>query len=164
MDEIIEIVCNYYRISLETLISKERKREVAQARFICYFFIRRSFKTSLEAIGAKFERNHASVIHGIKKADFFYETDDKFRRDIENLWEKIEPKVRKIKVSQVHLGMYKTLINRLVNENPVAFLKLIPEESERQLILKDLRINEEQLNFIPHERDEQENKERAGNF
>lgn len=59
-----------YELGIENLGDKTRTREMTQARFI-YFKLARKFcrYTSLAAIGREVNRDHATVINGLKKYD-----------------------------------------------------------------------------------------------
>lgn len=64
--EIIRIVCEYFRIDYEKLISKSRKSEVVIARQICMYYLKFKTKLSLKAIGEYFGgRDHTTAMWAI---------------------------------------------------------------------------------------------------
>ncbi len=54
IDYIQKVVCDYYKISVELVKSKTRKREIVQARQISMFFAKDLTKSSLKTIGMFF--------------------------------------------------------------------------------------------------------------
>jgi chromosomal replication initiation ATPase DnaA len=81
-----------YELSINNLGSKTRTRELAQARFI-YFKLARKFcrYASLSAIGKQVNRDHATVINGLKK----YDTEAKYDPYMNDIYDKISTKLDK---------------------------------------------------------------------
>lgn len=68
IESISKNVANYYKITLGDIKGKSRKKEVALARHIAMFMSHKILKKTLEDIGEFFDnRDHSTVIHGIKK-------------------------------------------------------------------------------------------------
>lgn len=88
--EIFDLV--QYELSINNLGSKTRTRELAQARFI-YFKLARKFcrYASLSAIGKQVNRDHATVINGLKK----YDTEAKYDTYMDDIYDKISTKLDK---------------------------------------------------------------------
>ena len=88
--EIFDLV--QYELSINNLGSKTRTRELAQARFI-YFKLARKFcrYASLSAIGKQVNRDHATVINGLKK----YDTEAKYDPYMNDIYDKISTKLDK---------------------------------------------------------------------
>lgn len=61
------LVENYYDVSVEKLNSKIRGQEVARARHICFFLLKRDFDMHPSLIAALYKMDHSSVIHGLKR-------------------------------------------------------------------------------------------------
>ncbi|MFI3317922.1 MAG: chromosomal replication initiator protein DnaA [Rikenellaceae bacterium] len=80
MDRIIEVICDYFKIEKERLISSTRMREVAQARQIAMYLAKQHLKVPLSTIGlAVGKRNHATVLHACKAVVNLIDTDRQFR-------------------------------------------------------------------------------------
>jgi len=85
-----KIVCDYFDMSIDTLKSKTRKREVVQARQIAMYFAKQMTKSSLANIGAHCGgKDHATVLHACKTVNNLMDTDKCFRSYIEDLKKKI---------------------------------------------------------------------------
>lgn len=68
--EIIREIGERYDIGLSALLSNERHRPVAWARFHCYAELYSRGMTASE-IGRVFNRDHSTILHGIKRAAEF---------------------------------------------------------------------------------------------
>lgn len=84
--EIRDMVCDFYGVSLESLLSESRKREIVQARQVAMYFAKIKTKDSLTTIGTTIgKRNHATVLHACKTVQDLIDTDKSFRSSIEEL-------------------------------------------------------------------------------
>jgi len=90
-DRIIEIVSNYYAVTEERILSKERSREVALPRQIAMYLMREEVGCSLPQIGESLGgRDHSTVIYGCEKVADLLETDDRLRRQIGSIRERLQ--------------------------------------------------------------------------
>lgn len=64
---IIEEVSNQTMIPVRDILSKKRDRPTAHARQLCFYRIRHECNYSLPAIGRLFDRDHTTVLHGIRQ-------------------------------------------------------------------------------------------------
>ncbi|MFI3319943.1 MAG: chromosomal replication initiator protein DnaA [Rikenellaceae bacterium] len=79
-------VCKYLGQPLERLLSKERKREVVQARQIAMYLAKQHTQLPLASIGSAIGgRNHATVLHACKSVVNMMETDKSFRHIVEEI-------------------------------------------------------------------------------
>ena len=86
VQEINQIVCKYFKISIKSFHSKTNKREIVQARQISMFFSRELTKESLGSIGSQIGgKNHATVLHACKTVANLVETDKIFKKDCEKI-------------------------------------------------------------------------------
>jgi len=67
VDEIIGMVSNTLGVSLKAMCGKERHRDYVIARHMAMSLTRELTDMNLATIGAVFNRDHASVIHAIKR-------------------------------------------------------------------------------------------------
>jgi chromosomal replication initiation ATPase DnaA len=64
-DEIIEAVSQGLRVSKDTLLGPSRKREVSEARFICFgMILLANPNMTLKELGKLFSRDHSTIIYG----------------------------------------------------------------------------------------------------
>ncbi|MFA5619713.1 MAG: chromosomal replication initiator protein DnaA [Weeksellaceae bacterium] len=90
IDYIQNLVCDYFKIPIDLVQSKTRKRDVVQARQLAMYFAKKYTKASLSSIGSKIgKRDHATVLHACKTVKNLSETDKVFRGYVEDLNRKI---------------------------------------------------------------------------
>jgi chromosomal replication initiator protein len=91
IDYIQKIVCDYFDISIDTLNSKTRKREIVQARQLSMFFSKKLTKSSLAAIGLHCgNKDHATVLHACRTVNNLIETDKQFKVYVDEIEKKIK--------------------------------------------------------------------------
>ena len=80
------VVCEYFNVTRDMLLSKTRKREIVQARQIAMYLGRNLTKTSLSAIGAEIGgKDHATVLHACNTVSDLIETDRNFKQHVSNI-------------------------------------------------------------------------------
>lgn len=89
----LDYICDIFKVSSKSLWSKTRKREVVHARFMCYWYLYNSTELTLSAIGKMFNRDHATVLHGLKKDEEWTDIKDKIHL---RLKEEFNSKIEKI--------------------------------------------------------------------
>lgn len=86
VDDVIDIVANYYKLTKSDLLGEERRREVMIARQVCMYLIREILSYSYESIGESFGgRNHTTVLHAYHKVLQQLREDSRVRRDVNAL-------------------------------------------------------------------------------
>ena len=86
-------VANHFDLTLDTLISKSRKQEVAVARQIAMFLSKRLTPHPLKMIGLHFgNRDHSTVVHAIQTVEKKCKNDSSFARMIDEFTETIKQK------------------------------------------------------------------------
>ena len=92
IEQIREVVCDYFKLSVDAISTKSRKLEVVQARQIAMYLSKNMTKNSLSMIGNCIgQRDHATVLHACKKVVDLMDTDKHFRKNVEE----IEDRLRK---------------------------------------------------------------------
>jgi chromosomal replication initiator protein len=64
----MKAVTQIFNVTAEELMSKSRKRHIAEARFAYCYITRKKLYYTLDVIGKTVNRDHATVIHGVKMA------------------------------------------------------------------------------------------------
>ncbi len=83
ISDIQEKVCDYYKLSVNEIQTKSRKRDVVQARQIAMYLARKYTKSSLTVIGEQIgNRDHATVLHAVKTVMDLCETDREIRESV----------------------------------------------------------------------------------
>ena len=86
IDYIQKVVCDYFGIPIDLVLSKTRKREIVQARQVAMFFSKTLTKSSLTTIGSRIGgKDHATVLHACKTVNNLIETDKHFKLQIEEI-------------------------------------------------------------------------------
>ncbi len=84
-----QVVCDYFNITRDDLLSKTRKRNIVQARQIAMYMSRTLINCSLSAIGVESGgKDHATVLHACATVEDLMATDKVFKQyvtDIEKL-------------------------------------------------------------------------------
>lgn len=90
-DLIMDVVCRYFGIDRDALLSKSREKRVAYPRQISMYLMRELAQRSLVEIGAALGgRDHSTVHHGWRKMERSLIVDPETKRDIGSLKELIE--------------------------------------------------------------------------
>ena len=90
IEYISKVVCDYFKMPVESIQTKTRKREIVQARQITMYFSKNLTKYSLASIGAQIgNKDHATVLHACKTVSNLKETDKNFRQFVEDIEKKL---------------------------------------------------------------------------
>jgi chromosomal replication initiator protein len=88
--KLIEIVVNYYDISLDDLLGKSREKRLAFPRQVAMFLLREDAKCSYPAIGAHIgDRDHTTAMHACNKITELAKKDEQLKQDIAFIREKV---------------------------------------------------------------------------
>lgn len=91
IDYIQKIVCEYYKIPVDQMQGKTRKREIVQARQVSMYFSKNLTKASLASIGSCIGgKDHATVLHACKTVNNLIDTDRHFRNQILEIEKKLK--------------------------------------------------------------------------
>jgi chromosomal replication initiator protein len=86
VEKIEEVVSSYFKIDLEKIHSRCRKREIAQARHVIMYLSKKYTNFSNAHIGYLIgKRDHATVLHGRKVVEDTMEVDKGFRMTMNNI-------------------------------------------------------------------------------
>lgn len=80
---ILEIVADFYHLTLDDLLSRSRSRRIALPRQIAMYILREEVKLSFPQIGAELGgRDHSTVMHANEKISNLITHDESLRREI----------------------------------------------------------------------------------
>ena len=86
IDKVQKVVCDYFNISRDELLSKTRKRQIVQARQIAMYMSRNLINCSLSTIGAEIGgKDHATVLHACTTVNDLISTDKSFRQYVSDI-------------------------------------------------------------------------------
>ena len=86
VDRIQNVVCNFYGISLNEMLSQRRSRPLARPRQLAMFLSKKLTSRSLPEIGRRFaNRDHTTVIHAVKTITRLSDIDQELKKNIEQI-------------------------------------------------------------------------------
>lgn len=93
IDYIQKTVSEFFKVSIDQLKDKTRKKEIVMARQLAMFFSKEYTNLSLKSIGYHFGgRDHSTVIHAVQTVNDLYDTDNNFKKSLDELRKKLKLK------------------------------------------------------------------------
>jgi len=86
---IMQETATYFGLGLGDLVSKSRSRPLTTARHVAMYLLREMTNLSLIKIGEHFERDHTTVLHGVKKIEGLMPARGSTYRQVQELTKKI---------------------------------------------------------------------------
>lgn len=94
VDFIQKTVSEYFKVDIDALKSKVKKREIVIPRQVAMFFCKRFTQLTLALIGENFGgRDHSTVIHALESVEDMMKTDSNFKSTIEDLGKKLKMRI-----------------------------------------------------------------------
>jgi len=90
IDEIQKKVAEYFNISVKEMQSSRRARTVARPRQIAMYLAKQLTSRSLPEIGRKFDRDHTTVMHAVRKIEELVVKDKGLSENVEALRRSLE--------------------------------------------------------------------------
>jgi chromosomal replication initiator protein len=90
IDEIQKKVAEYFNISVKEMQSSRRARTVARPRQIAMYLAKQLTSRSLPEIGRKFDRDHTTVMHAVRKVEELVMEDISLAENVETLRRMLE--------------------------------------------------------------------------
>lgn len=91
LDDIVKTVSTFYGVSVEDMVKKGRKKEIAHPRQVAMYLLRTELDTPFSTIGEFFGgRDHTTVLHAVDKITKNRESTLRIREEIASLKEKIQ--------------------------------------------------------------------------
>ena len=84
-DDIINCVCNFYKVSKADLLSKKKTKEIALARQVGMYLVLEMMSLPQLTVGKIFGRDHATVIYARDKITEQMETDTKLKIEVNDI-------------------------------------------------------------------------------
>lgn len=90
---IIEVVADYFKISVDQMVSKSRSSDITRPRMIAMYLCKTMTDSSLEAVGSLLGgRDHSTIIHGANKIAGDYNKDEATKNLVDNIINILKPK------------------------------------------------------------------------
>jgi chromosomal replication initiator protein len=94
IDYIQKTVSEYYKVEVDELKDKTRKKEIVIARQVAMYFAKEYTGHSLKSIGYQFGgRDHSTVIHAVQSVNDMIDTTTSFKASIEEIRKKLKMRV-----------------------------------------------------------------------
>ena len=91
IDYIQKTVAEYFKVEVESLKDKIRKKEIVIARQVAMYFSKEYTNHSLKSIGYHFGgRDHSTVIHAVQSVNDMIDTNANFKSSVEELKKKLK--------------------------------------------------------------------------
>lgn len=91
ISKIKQIVCSYFQISEDDIVSTSRKPHIVYARNLCFYIIRNELGLNFKRIGDFFGgKDHTTIMYGHDKIKDSMEQDLNIKKDIQYIKEKLE--------------------------------------------------------------------------
>ncbi len=85
IDKILHSVSSHYNIPVEDIKSKKRTSNIATARHVAVYIIKKLTDRSLPAIGKEFNRDHTTIINSIDTVEKRMASDPEFETELNDL-------------------------------------------------------------------------------
>ena len=92
VDKTMSIVSEVYGITVDDLKSKNRTQNVSTARNVCMYVIRNVTNITLNAVGAYFGKNHATVINSINNVEREMSVNQTFKNTVNDIIRQVKEK------------------------------------------------------------------------
>ncbi len=89
MDAILRATAEYFRVSIEEMLSAKRTQRIVTPRHVAMYLMREDGRASLPQIGLVLHRDHTTVLHGIDRISQQEETNEILRKDIANIRQRL---------------------------------------------------------------------------
>jgi chromosomal replication initiator protein len=94
VDFIQKTVADYFKVELEAMKSKVKKREIVIPRQTAMYFCKRYTQLTLALIGSNFGgRDHSTVIHALESVEDMMKTDANFKNTVDELTKKFKSRI-----------------------------------------------------------------------
>ncbi len=91
LDDIVQVVSDFYGVPVEEMVKKGRKKEVAHPRQIAMYLLRTELDTPFSTIGTFFGgRDHTTVLHAVEKVSQSKESHLRIKEELLSLKEKLQ--------------------------------------------------------------------------
>lgn len=122
-DTIKELVSNYFNLDITR---KTRKKEYVEARAFYYRLMRQYTRLSLQEIGSSVNRDHASVLHGMKSLYNWMQTD----RRLKNNYNVLNSQIKSLEKESEVIDIDQNIV--------LKYVQLKDQVKEQSQIIKEL--------------------------
>lgn len=84
-EQILDIISDYFKISVDDIKGLYRKRSLVIARHFAFYFLRELTEATFLEIASLMHRDHSTIIHGIKASMIYVDQSEIGRKHFFNL-------------------------------------------------------------------------------
>lgn len=93
IEKIFSIVSETYSVSVEDMKSSSRSQNISLARNVCMYVMKKCIQNiTLKEIGSHFGKDHATVLHSVKRVEDTMQTDQIFKNTVNNIIREVKEK------------------------------------------------------------------------
>lgn len=93
VEKIFTIVSETYSVSVEDMKSSSRSQNISLARNVCMYVMKKCIQNiTLKEIGAQFGKDHATVLHSVKRVEETMQQDTIFKNTVNNIIREVKEK------------------------------------------------------------------------
>lgn len=92
INNIFNTVSETYGVTIEDIKSANRSAGISKARNICMYIIKTVTGITLKEVGAYFNKDHATVLHSVKRIETAMETDRDLKNTVNNIIREVKEK------------------------------------------------------------------------
>ena len=119
IDDILHTVANYYGVEYEDILSRRRHAALNLVRQIAMYLTWMIAQHSTPAIGRKFDRDHTTVMHAIRKIKALMLSDAKLKSEIDHL----SIKLVKRPINRSRIDIAQTAVEHMTDAERGQFIK-----------------------------------------
>jgi len=90
IEAIKKLVCKYYNVSIDDIMSRSRKQNIVRPRQMAIYLSRRYTDSPLQSIGKSFNRYHATALHSINCIERGLKDNSSIQKQVEFFRQKLE--------------------------------------------------------------------------
>jgi chromosomal replication initiator protein len=101
------VVCDYFGIKREQLLSKTRKREIALPRQLAMYFAKEFTNATFTKIGEEMGgKDHSTVMYAVKRSKMFQKSIRKLKNTLKNLPKESNTKIIKLNIRDEEYDLF----------------------------------------------------------
>ena len=95
VEDVQKEISKYYNVSVESLISPKRQRNIVKARQMAMYIARKLTGTSYPELGKLFHRDHTTALTSCEKIEEALENDESIRNELEEIMSRLGANAKK---------------------------------------------------------------------
>ena len=89
VDVVQDCICRKYMVTINQILSSERTQSIVTPRQLAMYVSRKFTQSSLQEIAKKFDKTHATIIHGVQNISKRLDVEPELKRTLEEVLEEL---------------------------------------------------------------------------